>query len=223
MKSSLEGIRTKCLDLHKLRKQEVISVMDKWFEKRFIKENRPWHANHKAKHCRPVPIHRDFNNTFSAESILQKDTYLYDFCWPYLTHAELENILLDLGFIVYSNGTRISLAVPIHQKGTPYTYAQRWVEFINHHYSEYVDKEKKNAKSDFEKTLEDLRNYPADKTFVGRESIVYFDYKHPELNLVRSHPRRRFYIKFLEDVGITEYVLKGEYKGLYLDTLPLNL
>ena len=58
----LEGVRKLYENLREKRKEELISVLDKWFEKRFITEDRVWHANEGTKRCRPVPIHSDFYN-----------------------------------------------------------------------------------------------------------------------------------------------------------------
>ena len=228
--ASLEGFRALYVNVREKRKEEVVKVLDSWFKCKFIRENRPWHANYGANRCRYVAIHRDFYNDFSAESI-SKEFYSYLYRWPYMSQEELQEVLLELGFVFSSYGSRICIAVPIHEKGTPYTYAQNWVKEINHNYSVYVAHEKKIAEADFDKTINELRDYPSSKIHIAKDHIIFYDYKHPEFE-VRGLPRRRFYNRFLKENGISEYIetthddyglVDGtKYIGLRMDASKLN-
>ena len=220
--ASIEDLHNRCNTLRAQRKEEVISVLDKWLTKRFIEHSRPWHAVVGNKRCRPIPIHRDFYNDFNP-SREEEDNYVFSnkYYWPNISQDELKSILKELGFVVYTEFSRLCIAVPPRKRGNAYTYAQEWVKKINYNYSTFIVKERSESLTTYNQVLCELFEYDDHKVQIGKDSIIFYGYKHPYVDTYT--PKRKYLLNSLASVGIYEYRQNGHYEGLYLDCKRLKI
>lgn len=216
---TVEELRNLCDNLRTQRKKEIILIVSDWLEYHFIRKHKPWRAFVGKKKLRPIPIHRSFSSVKLTEPYKQDTIHetSYYFQWPDLPDSIIIEVLESLGFIVY--GPKLCLAVPIHKKGEPYTFAQKWVKRINDNYSFYVDSEKKLAETYYHTILSDLCNFPHEK-ILSREGYTLFSDFTFDTELKISPKCSRTLLSLLNNIGIDQHFENGKYAGLRLLDSP---
>lgn len=209
----VKKLRELCNEIHQERREEVETVFKCWLAD-FIKDNRPWGAIIGKKRFVAIPMYKSFSNERIRN--LRNEKKFFDRYLPDLPNEEIKEIIESLGFVVFESKYHESeghfcIAVPAYEKGKPLTFAQEYVRKINHHYSVYVQEEKRKAEKLFDELITELRKMPIEKIKRCKGFTLFEGFKLEKTvsPICGLHCRR-----LLKKSGIEDYYEDGEYLGV---------
>lgn len=234
--ANVEELRKKCNQmceqqvlekehLDQMRYEEIKFILCDWLDL-FISDHHAWRAVIGNKRCCPIPISNYFSkrDRLSAPYLKFRETRTskWDFLWPDLPDEKICQAIQDLGFVIiqptsssipHATVDNIALVVPPSEKDKPLTFAQTWVQMINHRYSEYIAAERKKAKYCYRDFLLQLCDVPDESIVICDDYALFKDFKFkPKMSL-----RCANYIRaMMHKDGLKELYENDEYKGIRL-------